>query len=370
MLLGDAYLMQNNQNAGETVNSYERAAKADPKFAKPHYKIGKIYQRARTLDIAIGSYEKAIAIDPEYAPAYKELGEIYYVQKAADKAVTAYEKYLSISETPGQAKFQYAFFLFMAKNYEKANAIFKEVTTNPNVSPVALRYYAYSLTEQDKTDEARKIFEQYFQRAKPEEIVAGDYGYYGKLLVKLKEDSLANESFAKSLVLDSAQAEILQMHGDTYLKRKKYPEAIAAYKQLISIRQAPLSQDLWSIGRAYYFNEQFPEADSAFTQLAAKQPNMTVGYLYAARAKANIDSTMKEGLAKPMYESLLEKALSNPEKNKKEIIEAYEYLGAYSLHVKNDVLGAKAYYEKILALDPNHNDAKNFMRELNKAPKG
>lgn len=370
MLLGDAFLLQNSQNAGETVNSYERAAKADPKFAKPHYKIGKIYQRARTLDIAISSYEKAIAIDPEYAPAYKELGEIYYTQKAADKAVSAYEKYLAISETPGQAKFQLAFFYFMAKNYEKANAIFKEVTTNPNVSPVALKYNAYSLTEQDKTDEARGMFERYFQKAKQEDITASDYAYYGKLLLKLKQDSLANESFANSLKLDSAQAEILQLHGDTYLKRKKFPEAIEAFKQLMSIRQQPLSQDLWSIGRAYYYNEQFPEADSAFTQLSERQPNMTVGYLYAARAKANIDSTMKEGLAKPMYESFLEKALSNPEKNKKDIIEAYSYLGAYTLHIKNDVLGAKAYYEKILGLDPENSEAKNFMRELNKASKG
>ena len=368
LLLGDAQLMQNAQQGGEAVSSYERAAKADPKSGKPHYKIGKIFQRARSNDIAIASFEKATAADPDYAPAYKELGEIYYTQKAADKAVQAYEKYLAISENPGQAKFQYAFFLFMAKKYDKANAIFKEVTTNTNVSPVALRYYAYSLIEQGNTEEAKKIFEQYFQRAKPEEIQANDYAYYGKLLQKLAppEDSMANEYFAKAIALDSLMPEIIQLHGDTFFKRKKYADAAQAYKQLMSIRKQPLSQDLYSIGRAYYYSGQYPQADSAFTQLAQKQPNMTVGYLFAARSKSQIDSTMKEGLAKPMYDALLERALQNPEKNKKEIIEAYEYNGAYYLQVKNDVLKSKEYFEKILAIDPNHAQAKEFMKELNK----
>jgi tetratricopeptide (TPR) repeat protein len=375
LLLGDAQLMQNAQQGGEAVSSYERAAKVDPKFGKPYYKIGKIYQRARALDIAIGSYEKAIAADPEYAPAYKELGEIAYVNKQADKAVEAYEKYLALTEKPGEAKFQLAFFYFMAKKYDKANAIFKEVTTNPNVSPVALRYYAYSLIEQSKNEteggakstEAGRILELYFQKAKPEDIQPSDYAYYGKLKLALKTpegDSLANENFAKSIALDSAQAEILQLHGDTYLKRKKFPEAVAAFKQLMAIRQQPLSQDLWSIGRAYYYNEQFPEADSAFTKLSEKQPAMTVGYQYAARARQHIDSTGVQGLANPMFEKLVEKALTNPEKYKKELIESYEYFGSYYINIKPDVAKAKGYYEKILELDPSHAAAKEVLKAI------
>jgi tetratricopeptide (TPR) repeat protein len=385
MLLGDAFLIQNPQNAGETVSSYERAAKADPKYAKPHYKIGKIYLRSKSNDIAIESFNKALAIDPEYAPAYKDLGELYYTQKEAAKAVQAYEKYLSISETPGQAKYQYAFFLFMAKDFQKANAIFKEVTTNPNVSPIALRYYAYSLTEQSKsedgktvdpakTEEARKAFEQYFQKAKPEDILASDYAYYGKLQLALKTpvgDSLANESFAKSLAMDSAQTEVLQLQGDTYFKRKKFPEAIAAYKSLMNSRKQPLSQDLFAIGRAYYYNQQFAEADSAFTKLAERTPNIPVGFFWAGKARRQIDSTGVQALANPMYDSAIEKASATPEKYKRDLIDAYEYLGSYYINIKPDIAKAKSYYEKILTLDPSHPDAKTVLKEINKpAPKG
>jgi tetratricopeptide (TPR) repeat protein len=369
MLLGDALLLQNVQNAGPTVSAYEAAAKADPKLARPHYKIGKIYQKARSNDNAIAAYEKAIAVDAEYAPAYSELADIYYVDKKADKAVEVYEKYLPLTEDKEQAKFKYAFFLFMAKKFDKANEIFKEVVTNPNVPIVAFRYYAYSLTEEEKTDEARQMFKRYFEKARPEDIQALDYAYFGRLhiLIKTPEgDSLANEAFTNSLTLDSTQAEILQLHGDAYMRREKFSEAIKAFKQLMAIRRQPLSQDLWSIGRAYYANEQFNEADSAFTKLTEKQPNMTVGPLYAARSRANIDSSMSEGLAKSMYEMVLERAMTDPKKNKKEIIESYEYFGVHAIKIEKDVNTAISYFEKILALDPSNKQAQFFMNELEK----
>jgi len=372
LLLGDAQLMQNTQQGGEAVSSYERAAKADPKSGKAYYKVGKIYQRARANDIAIGSYEKAIAADPEYAPAYKELGEIAYVKKEADKAVQAYEKYLAISENPGQAKFQYAFFLFMAKKYDQANAIFKEVTTNPNVSPVALRYYAYSLIEQSKNEaeggpksaEARKVLEQYFQKAKPEDIQGSDYAYFGKLLLKSGEDSLANENFTKAVTLDSTQLEAAQLNAETYFKRKKYEGAIDAYRILIKSRKTPLMAELFNLGRSYFYNLQFPQADSVFTMVAEKTPNMTVGPLWAAKARRQIDSTGVQGLANPMYETVIEKASSNPEKYKKDLIEAYEYFGSYYINIKPDVPKAKTYYEKILELDPSHAAAKEVLKAI------
>jgi tetratricopeptide (TPR) repeat protein len=375
MLLGDAALVQNAQNAGPAVTAYEKAGRADTKYAKPHYKVGKLYQRAKNLEVAVSSYEKAIQIDPEYAPAYKELGQIAYLNKESQKAVDAYEKYIKLTENPGDAKFQLAFFYFMNKQYDKANAIFQEVTTNPNVPAVAYKFYALSLIQQAKGAEAVSMYEKYFQKAKKEDITADDYAEYAKVQLESKRpggDSLANVYFAEAIKMDTAvTAEVLQLHADTYMKRKKFPEAIDAYKQLIASRKQPLSQDLYSIGRAYYMNENFLEADSAFTQLAEKQPNMTVGPLWAGRARQHIDSTGTHGLAKPMYEQVIEKASTNPDKYKKDLIEAYDYLGTYTLQIEKNVVKSKEFFQKILAIDPNYERAKEFMKELAKpAPKG
>jgi len=376
LLLGDAYLLQNQ--GGESVSSYERAFSADQKWAKPLHKIAKVYQRSRNNDIVMDYLNRAITVDQEYAPAYKDLGETYYLQKKADKAVEAYEKYLGISENPGEAKFQYAFFLFMAKNYEKANAIFKEVLTDKNASPTALKFYAFSLIEQGKDQEARKILEQYFQKAKPEEVKASDYASYGKLLLKLKEDSLANEIFAKGILLDSADQEIRELHAETYYKRKKYSQAAEAYGDLVKVKeraeQRPSPYDLFYMGFSYYMDEQFNKADTAFTKLSVEQPNSTLGFLWAAKARVQIDSTGEQGLAVPMYEIFIEKAAENPEKNKKDLIEAFDYLGTYALHKKNDMAEATKYFQRILALDPGNQRAKDYMdavKEMNNPqPKG
>jgi tetratricopeptide (TPR) repeat protein len=375
MLLGDAYLMQNN--GGESVSSYERAARADAKYGKPNYKIAKVYQRSKNHDMVMENLNKAITVDPEFAPAYKELGQTYYLKKEANKAVESYEKYLSITENPGDAKYQLAFFYFMAKNYDKANSIFKEVINSPNASPVAKKFYALSLIEQDKdqdtkspeaqarAEEASKLLESYFQSVKPEDLNASDYAYYGKLLNRLGQDSLANLNFAQSLELDSAQTDVLQLYGNSLVKLKKYGEAVPVYKQLMTLRKQPLAQDLWSIGQAYYFNGNYMEADTAFSKLAEKQPTVTHGWFWSGRARATIDSTMSQGLAKPQYDKFLEIALQNPEKYKKDIIEAYEYMGAYYIHKEKNVNMAKGYYEKILALDPTNEQARQFIKTLN-----
>lgn len=363
LLLGDAYLMQNQ--GGESVSSYERAARADAKWAKPLFKIAKVYQRSKNEEIVMDNLTKAISVDPEYAPAYKELGETYYVKKEAAKAVAAYEKYLSISETPGEAKFQYAFFLFLNKDFKKSGEIFGEVLNDKNASPTALKFYAFTLIEQNKDQEARKILEQYFLKAKPEDIKATDYASYGKLLLKLKEDSLANEVLAKGIALDSTDVETRELQAETYLKRKKYEKAAAAYEDLIKTREGgALSQDLYYMGSSYYFSEQFVEADSAFTQLAEKQPTMTVGYLWAAKARIQYDSTGDLGVAIPMYEKYIEKAVENPEKNKKELIDAYDYMGTYALQKKDNVAEAMKYFKKVLELDPKNQRAQEFMNTV------
>lgn len=322
---------------------------------------------------------RAITIDPEFAPAWHELAEAYYREKKADKAVEALEKYLAITENPGDGRYQLAFFYFMAKDYEKANAIFKEVLSDRNATPTALKFYAFSLIEQNKLDEAQKILEQFFQKAEPKDIKASDYASYGKLLLQLKKDSLANEAFAKGIELDTAfqDMEIRELHAKTYYQRKKYDSASQAYEKLIAMKekteQPKSAYDLFYLGHSYYLDGDYLEADSAFTELSELQPNSTLGYLYAAKSRSLYDSTGSAGIAVPMYEKYIEIALEDPEKNKKELIDAYDYLGQYALHKENDIPKATKYFRKVQELDPNNPRAKEFfdvLKEMNNPQRG
>lgn len=373
LLLGDAYLAQNQ--GGASVSSYERAANADPKWAAPLFKIAKVYQRSRNEAMVMDFLNRAVTADPEFAPAWHQLAEAYYLAKEPAKAVDAMQKYLAITENPGEARFQLAFFHVMNKDYEKANAVFKEVLNDENASATAYKFYARSLLEQKKYDEAQSVFEKYFQIAKPDEIQSSDYAAYGKLLLELEQDSLANEVFVKGLALDTAKQDfdLMELQAETYRKRQKFDEAAAAYEELVKAKLAaemqPSAYNLFWMGWSNYYSTNFHKADSAFTQLTEQQPTSSLGYLWAAKARVQIDSTGQEGLALPMYEKYLELALANPgniEKEKKNIIEAYDYLGTYALQLKNNVAEATDYFKKILQLDPDNARAKEFMRELNK----
>jgi tetratricopeptide (TPR) repeat protein len=363
ILFGDAYLLQNN--GGLSVTSYERAATLRPTMAKPYYKIGLVYERSKNNELALENFTKATTIDPRYTLAYKELGEVYYLMNNAEKALKAYEMYLSLTEKPEAGQLQLAFILSLGKDYKRANEVFKKIADAPDVKVVTLRFYANSLYEAGDFTKSREVFEKYFSKAKPEDLVAKDFEDYGKALLKLKQDSLGVIALQKSLSINPEQQEILQLVGDTYFKNKKFPQAIEAYKKLMSKRKDPKSLDFFSIGRSYYYNNQFVEADSAFSKLISMQPEMTVGYIWEANTKAQMDPESEQGLAKPYFEKVLEKGSTNPEKNKKDLINAYKYLAYYS-YLKKDYTTAKSNYEKWLTLAPGDKDAQDALDILNK----
>ncbi|MEX2232353.1 MAG: tetratricopeptide repeat protein [Cyclobacteriaceae bacterium] len=178
--------------------------------------------------------------------------------------------------------------------------------------------------------------------------------------------------FAKGIALDTAnqEMEIRELHAETYRTRQKFPEAAAAYKDLIKVKESlkiSSSRDLFYMGWSYYYDTQFAPADSAFTKLTEEQPESSLGYLWAAKARVQIDTTGEAGTAVPMYETYLQKALANPstvEKEKKNIIEAYDYLGTYAVQIKDNVAEASGYFQKVLQLDPNHEKAKTFMETV------
>ena len=95
------------------------------------------------------------------------------------------------------------------------------------------------------------------------------------------------------------------------------------------------------------------------------QPEMTVGYVWEANTKVQLDPDSEQGLAKPYFEKVIEKGSTAPEKNKKDLISAYRYLGYY-YYLKKDYESAKANYEKLLTLAANDEAAMDALKILNK----
>jgi tetratricopeptide (TPR) repeat protein len=372
MLMAEADLLQNK--GGPSITNSEKAARLDPTNGKPWYNIALVYQRSQNFPIAEENFKKAISVDPEFTLAYKELGESYYSMKDGEKAASAYENYLRLKENPNDLeKTRYAFFLFMAKKYAKANEIFKPLAAKPDASPTTIKYYGYSLIMAEDLAEAQKMFEKYFSMVPADKLEASDYKYYGDLLGKLKMDSLAVINYQQSLVLTPNQPDVASLIAENLFKRRKYTEAIAAYEVLASSRpdKKLLSTDLYRLGQAYYYTEQYQKADTTLSKFVELQPKISVGYLWLGRARAYIDPDAKLDFAKAAYDKVIEIASPAPETgtNKKDLIESYRYMANYYGGHRDRLDQVKLYMEKILVLDPNDANAKEALRLIKEGQK-
>lgn len=367
ILLGDAYLKLNK--GGDAVTNYERAAKLDPTNGLGHYKAGLVFFRSKNTAVAEENLIKATKADPTFAPAFKELGELYYQTKQSAKAVSAWENYMKNMENPEKAESNYAFYLFMDKQYDKANAIFKRLLANPDVSITTYKYAFYAAVEAKKFDEAKTLWDKYIAKVGKDAISAGDWNYYGNMQMDLNQDTLAARSFYNAYQKDTSKVDLLAKVADIRFKAKKYDSAAIAYSELIAKAERPSPNHLYNLGRAQYVLQDFPNADSTFQKLAEMQPNSTVPYLWLGRVNAAIEGEkdMKKGGAKKWFELLIEKGLANPEKSKKDLIDAYEYMSSYEIQVNDNMNAAEGWLDKILALEPSNQKAKDGKKAIAEA---
>ena len=115
--------------------------------------------------------------------------------------------------------------------------------------------------------------------------------------------------------------------------------------------------------RSYYNIRDFAQADTNLAIFNQLQPDYIQGFVWRARTKSNIDSTSKQGLAKPIYEILVSKTQVDTAKYAKERIESFYYLAYYNFlqyagtKNKEYAVQAIAYSNKVMAIDPKDEKA-------------
>ncbi|HEY1020881.1 MAG TPA: tetratricopeptide repeat protein, partial [Flavisolibacter sp.] len=126
--------------------------------------------------------------------------------------------------------------------------------------------------------------------------------------------------------------------------------------------------DLFNWALAHYRAEEYAAADSVFGMYVQKYPEQSFGYYWQARANAARDTGMKEGLAIPHYQKLVELLQKEEpsESNKKWMMEAYNYMAAYETNTTKNYDAAINYFDKVLELNPEDADAKKYKAMLEK----
>jgi tetratricopeptide (TPR) repeat protein len=360
--------------------------------------------RLAEIDIKIQNYEdaettlfKVITKDPAYIPALKNLGELMYTLGRYREASEYYGQYIKLAETSEKALIRYVTVLYFNKEFSKVVEYVDRVLMQDSSNPVMLRLKGYSAYELDQNQEGLDAMQKFFEVRSvtdTNKVIATDYEYYGKLLARTGNDSLAIINLVKAMEIDTALTGLLEDIAKLYEKQKKYPEAIQYFEELIQARNENVSSLIYfSMGKDLLLMADnvkgtpdsllrpayLEKANLAFSKVVEISPGSYLGYQWRARALAGLDPETTQGLAKADYEktlSLLE-SKNDTKRYATELIEAYRYLGyyyylKYDEIKKSDDAAAKelartdsvAYWQKVLSIDPSNSVAKQAIAAL------
>lgn len=354
---GDLYLfIGDGTNA---LKQYETAQALKPGTARLATAIGRLWAQAMNYSLATDQYKLAITFDSTYGPAYRELAQMYYYAKKYELAKNTFSKFAALCDENDDDMQQFTNYCYLSKDYPATLTQIELIKTmRSDIPSYMYRLEGASDYETGKYAEGLNAMNTFFARHDTSKIIADDYKYYGRLLAKNRQDSLAIISFQKAYAKDTAQTDVLTEMGNAYFQLKKYDEAIGMFLAKTAIKGS--TNDYFQLGRAYYFSAKgdttrLMKAMDAFRKVNELQPTFANGWLFLARSQAAYDKDLK-GLAKPTYEKFIELTGGDINKFKKETIEANLYFANF-YYFNNQKNESIPFWKKVLELDPKNTDA-------------
>lgn len=363
---GDAYFYLLNDGS-KAISNYNMAQSLDPNSPEAKLKTGQLWLRARQYTTALNFYQDVVKMDSNFAPAYRELGTLLARAGRQEEAKQNFARFLELSRNTSARK-QYVNTLIELKDYDEAINQLKEILKVDDSDNDVNRALAYSYFETQQYSQGLEYIKRFIDNAKPEKIRSLDYAYYGRLLAKLKMDSLAPEKFIKAYSLDTSKADIISEAALCWTKVKKYDKARDLYEQKVKLNKA-IAMDYYNLGKVYYSLQDFPNADTNLTIFTQMQPDYIPGFSWLARTKSNLDIKDNKGFnttgyAIPVYEKIIELTQADTAKYMRDRFEAFDYLAFYhysqfSIDQKNKEEAQKAldYYIRMTVVNPNDEKA-------------
>lgn len=369
--LGDYYRLRDGINQSNAIAQYNKAIELDSKSTRAILRKGMLYKRVQNWDEGLNYYNEAIALDPSFAPAYREKAELLKDAARYPQAIEAYARYKELNENC-RVNQRYAMFVYLAKDYKNSLVELEKALPCNDKNEYMYRVLGYTCYETGDYAKGLEYINTYFDLASKSgrvQISGGDYGQKGKLLSKTGQDSLALDVLKKALAEDPSYNDGYNEVASILMKQKKYAEAAGYYEQKIARSESPAPIDYYYLGQSRYRNKEFMLADTAFAMATSKYPDAN---FWRGRCRNGLEANPDqptEGLAKPFHEKFIQLAGSEQrsiEANKKNLMEAYNYLGIYYL-IKKDYECSRAAINKTLELDPANKIATTLASDENVA---
>lgn len=367
---GNAY--RKMQNGAEAYKSYREAIKYEPALAEAYYQLGKLFRSQQNKDLLLENFEKATMVDSTYAPAYYEL-YTYYIESEPAKALHFFERFLRHSDQPEDYQYALADVVYLSRDYDRAIREAQSLLDKEGnkVKPRIYKLLAYSYEGINDSARALPYMQDYFRTENDSNLILKDYENMAALYLSSGNGDSAMSYMEKAIPMINDSAARLGYYSklaDFARSTKNYATQARWLGRYYAENSRANNVNLFNWGLAAFLAKDYPQADSVFGLYASKYPDQSFGYYWRARTNAAIDTAMTAGLAVPYYEKLIEvigeDSLSSTDIKWK--VEAYGYLAAYETNTEKDFGEAIAYFQKLLQIDPENSQAKQYLAMLEK----
>ena len=359
--LGDYYGYRDGINMSNAMREYNKALELDPKSTRTYLRKGMRYRGMQNWDEALIYYNQAIEIDPTFAPAYREKAELLYSAGRTKQAIESYEKYMELNSNC-RVQQRFGIFIYTTDDYTRAIPELEKAVQCNGENATLYRLLGYSYYETGNFEKSQQNMDKFFdlqaKTGKPA-LIGKDFGYKARLQMKAGQDSLAILTYSDALKLDAGFVDLYNELATYYYAKKDYAKAAYNYQMIVDKKSKPEPLDYYYLGKARYYNGEYQLADAAFEKSSAMYPD---GNFWRGKSnnKLEVSEDAPVGLGKPYFEQFISICTANPktlEANKKNVIEAYRYLGFFYFVQKNYDC-SKAAWLKVVELDPANEKAK------------
>lgn len=370
--LGDAY--RKAHEGGQAVVNYDLATSINPSLARAIYRKGMIYYTQRNWELFSDILNKAVAVDPKFAPAYYDL-YYYNLQRLPPDFAAAQNyatKFTASTDQDPQNDYLVAQTCWAKKDYDCAINTAKGIISKAGDQTKARTYklLASAYVGKGDTAGAKQYIDQYFAKAKEEEIIPQDYILRGQIG---GNDSIVFDSYVKAAQMDSvydSKMKTLQ-EGVDFFKNKSNKVKEAEMRMVQSAnKKTPNLSDPFFTGLAFYQGSDYRRADSMFKLYIRSFPDSLYGHYYDARANLALDTTLSvEPYLTNMingFKRTLDIAVTNKVKFKTQAVASSQFLAAIYNNTKKNKDSAIYFLTKGLEFDPENPSLKEFMNQLQK----
>ncbi len=364
--LGNAY--RKKHQGSEAVQAYRKAGNYAPALFRTAmlYMTQTNYRQPDSWGVVLENLNNVIAADPKFAPAYEQLYYYNLLGKQDFAAAEGYaNKYISSSDPSPENQYFLAQTQFVQKKYNDAITNAKNIVaqTNNNPRPRVYRLLAYSYLGNQDTTTACQYANEYFAKAKEEDLRGEDYLMHAYSCGKGNPDVIRADIF-KAVQMDSVLSRQVSLLNEAAKDAKASGQRLLQGEldlmsyQLRGERTSPA--ELVNIAVSFFFGGDYQRADSLALAYAAAAPDSIYGPYWSALSRERIDTTMEQGLAMPAYQKVLDIASTDKVRFKSQGVRAAQTLAIYSFNIKNDKAAALAFADKGLEFDPTNANLLNI----------